>query len=273
MLEHHHYTGTDVSPRAAANITRAPGHTLRMGISRAYRSPTFFEEEGNQVFLLQSGAIGDVVTVPSDGLEPERLLSREIGYVGHFPTARLEVDVRLFKDHIDRFIGQSNGWFDPSDDASIRPKELKSGNIGTVDTQGGELQLRWRPTESLDVVAYFARVFMRSDIRSPTAANFNRDIPVSAPRNSWQILTSYRMGHGWMASLGAWHYDRMKWLSEGDLTQMFTRVDARLARRWKWGGRDVEMAIVGQNLGDAYTEFRDTNVFSSRVYGSFSMAW
>jgi iron complex outermembrane receptor protein len=273
MLEHHYYTGADVSPRAAVNFTLAPGHTLRMGISRAYRSPTFFEEEGNQVFLLQSGAIGDVVTVPSDGLEPERLLSREIGYVGQFPPARLELDVRLFKDHIDRFIGQNNGWFDPSDDASIRPKELKSGNIGTVDTQGGELQLRWRPTESLDVVAYFARVFMRSDIPSPTAANFNKDIPVSSPRNSWQILTSYRMGHGWMASLGAWHYDRMKWLSEGDLTQMFTRVDARLARRWKWEGRDVEMAIVGQNLGDAYTEFRDTNVYSSRVYGSFSMAW
>lgn len=273
MLEHHYYTGVDISPRAAVNFTLAPGHTLRMGISRAYRSPTFFEEEGNQVFLLQSGAIGDVVTVPSGGLEPERLLSREIGYVGQFQPIRLELDVRLFKDHIDQFIGQSNDLFDPSDDASIRPKELQSGNIGTVDTQGGELQLRWRPTESLDIAAYFARVFMRSDIPTANAANFNKDVPVSSPRNSWQVLASYRLGNGWMTSVGAWHYDEMKWLSEGDLTEMFTRVDVRLARRWKWQGRDVEAAIVGQNLGDDYTEFRDTNVFSRRVYGSLSVAW
>ncbi|MDP2029403.1 MAG: TonB-dependent receptor [Thiobacillus sp.] len=270
MLEHHYYTGADVSPRAAVNFTLAPGHTIRLGVARAYRSPTFFEEEGNQVFLLQSGAIGDVVTVPSDGLDPERLLSREIGYVGQWQPAKLELDVRLYRDHIDNFIGQYTDFFDSSDDSSIRAKELKSANIGNVDIQGGEIQLRWRPTESLDVAAYFARVFLRS---YTAVKNFNRDIPVSAPRNSWQVLASYRLGNGWVTSVGAWHNDSMKWLSEGDFTQMFTRVDARLARRWTWQGHDVEAAIVGQNLGDDYTEFRDTNVFSSRVYGSFSLAW
>ncbi|HEX7970899.1 MAG TPA: hypothetical protein VF501_01565 [Thiobacillus sp.] len=65
----------------------------------------------------------------------------------------------------------------------------------------------------------------------------------------------------------------MKWLSEGDLTQAFNRVDARLARRWKWQGSEVEAAVVGQNLGDKYTEFRDTNIFSRRVYGSLSFNW
>lgn len=276
MVEHHYYTGVDVSPRAAVNFTLVPGHTLRMGISRAYRSPTFFEEEGNQVYLLQSGAIANVVTVPSDGLKPERVLSREIGYVGQWQPTRLELDVRLFKDHIDQFIGQRSALFDPVDDGIAIPSirnELKSTNIGTVDIQGSEFQLRWRPTQALDIVAHFSRVFMRSEITPGSAASFNRDIPVSSPRNSWQLLASYRFGAGWMASVGAWHYDEMKWLSEGDLTEMFTRVDARLARRWKWQGRDVEAAIVGQNLGDDYAEFRDTNVFSKRVYGSLSLAW
>ena len=65
----------------------------------------------------------------------------------------------------------------------------------------------------------------------------------------------------------------VKWLTEGDLTRAYTRVDARLARRWKWQGREVEAALVGQNLGDDYEEFRDTNIFSSRVYGSLAFAW
>ncbi len=50
-------------------------------------------------------------------------------------------------------------------------------------------------------------------------------------------------------------------------------IDARLARRWTWQGREVEAALVGQNLGEDYAEFRDTNVFSRRVYGSLSFAW
>ena len=56
MLEHHYFTGTDISPRVAANFTVVPGHVVRLGVSRAYRSPTFFEEEGNQVYLRDSGA-------------------------------------------------------------------------------------------------------------------------------------------------------------------------------------------------------------------------
>ena len=67
MLEHHYFTGVDISPRVAANFTLMPGHVIRLGISRAYRSPTFFEEQGNQVYVLQSGTVADVVTVPSDG--------------------------------------------------------------------------------------------------------------------------------------------------------------------------------------------------------------
>lgn len=268
MLEYHYFTGADLSPRAAVNLTLAPGHVVRLGVARAYRSPTFFEQRGNQVLVLQSGALVDAVTVPSDGLDPERVLSREIGYVGQWRPARLELDVRLYRDRIDRFIGQLRADF--FDDGAFRQNEFKSANIGRVDAHGGEIQLRWRPLPALDVSAHYARVFLAADT---VRRNFNVDIPLSAPRNSWGLLASYRLGNGWETSLFAQRSDAQKWLSEGDLTPAFNRVDARLARRWKWQGRDVEAAVVGQNLGDDYHEFRDTNTFSRRVYGSLSLAW
>ncbi len=268
MVEHHYYTGTDVSPRAAVNLTLSPGQVVRLGVSKAYRSPTFFEEEGNQIYLLTSGALLDAVTVPSNGLKPERVLSREIAYLGQWRPARLEWDVRLFRDHIDDFIGNEKGDFFP--DGALRPNEFRYANIGTVDSHGGEIQLRWRPLPALDVSAHFARVFLSADT---TVNNFNVDIPQSAPRNSWGVLASYRLGKGWETSLGAWHYDVTKWLSEGDITQPYTRVDARVARRWNWQGYQVEAALVGQNLGDDYNEFRDTNTFSRRVYGSLGFNW
>lgn len=117
---------------------------------------------------------------------------------------------------------------------------------------------------------HYARVLLEADT---SVTNFNRDIPVSAPRNSWGLLANYRLGNGWETSLFVQRSDAQKWLTEGDVTQAFARVDARLARRWKWQGHDVEAAVVGQNLGKDYQEFRDTNIFSRRVYGSLGLAW
>jgi iron complex outermembrane receptor protein len=268
MLEHHYFTDTDISPRAAVSFTLHPGHVLRMGLSQAFRSPTFFEEDGNQVFLLDTGAVADWVTVPSLGLRPERVRSREIAYLGQWRPARLELDVRLYRDHIDDFIGTEKDDFVA--DGTLRENEFRYANIGTVDAHGGEIQLRWHPTSQWDISAHYARVYLDADT---SVSSFNKDIPLSAPRNSWGLLASYRLGSGWEASVGAWHYDDTKWLSEGDLVQNHTRIDARLARRWTWQGREVEAALVGQNLGEDYTEFRDTNIFSRRVYGSVSLAW
>lgn len=268
MLEHHYFTGTDISPRAAISYTLTPGHIVRLGVSQAYRSPTFLEEEGNQVFRLASGSILDVVTIPSNGLKPERVRSHELAYLGRWAEARVEWDVRLYRDRIVDFIGQEKGDF--VTDGLLRPNEFRYGNIGTVDAHGGEIQLRWRPSQQWDVSAHYARVYLDADT---SVNNFNEDIPLSAPRNSWGLLTRYRFAGGWEASVGAWHYDDTKWLSEGDDVQNYTRIDARLARRWMWQGREVEAALVGQNLGEDYVEFRDTNVFSRRVYGSLSFAW
>ena len=271
MLEHHYFTGADASPRAAVNFTLAPGHVVRLGISRAYRSPTFYEEQGNQIILRDTGAPADVVTVLSGGLEPERILSREIGYVGYWRPLRLEMDVRLYRDHIDNFMGQVKVLPNPAYDASsFQPKVFYFDNIGGVDAQGGEIQLRWRPSHAVDVSAHYARVFLSTDT---TDSSFKKDIPKSAPRNSWGLLANYRLGNGWETSVFAQNSDPQKWLTEGDITQAFTRVDLRLARRWKWQGNEVEAAVVGQNLGEDYQEFRDTNVFSRRVYGSLTFTW
>lgn len=272
MLEHHYFTGTDISPRAAASFTLVPGHVLRLGSSRAYRSPTFFEEEGNQVLVQPSGALADVYTVPAIGLAPERILSRELGYVGYWRPARLELDVRLFRDKISDFIGQQKGDFFSGDNGYtiISGNEFRYENLGTVRSRGGELQLHWQPLVGLDLNAHYARVHVSANT---ARENYNVDIPRSAPRYSWGLLANYRLGRGWEASVGAWRSDTVIWLTEGDITRPYTRVDARLARRWKWLGREVEAALVGQNLGEDYEEFRNTNIFSRRVYGSVAFAW
>lgn len=199
MLEHHYFTGIDISPRVAANFTLTPGHVIRLGISRAYRSPTFFEEKGNQVYVLQSGAVADVVTVPSDGLAPERVLSREIAYVGFWRPARLEMDVRLFQDKIDDFIGQDKYDFAPSDDGGIRPNEFKYANIGSARSHGGEIQLRWRPVHALDLSAHYSRVFLEAHFGGgwhPQRHQFQQGRP--------RLRTAQHLGPACQLSSGSW---------------------------------------------------------------------
>ncbi|OJW80249.1 MAG: hypothetical protein BGO62_15800 [Thiobacillus sp. 65-1402] len=254
MLEHHYFTGTDVSPRAAVNYTLAEGHTLRLNVSQAYRSPTFFEQKGNVSYYTTTGTLLEQVFAPSSPLRPERILSREIGYVGDYAAMHVQLDIKLFRDTIHDHINSSGspGRFTNREDFSVR---------------GGDLQLHWQPVSNLRLSAQYARAFIDA------GPSVDRDLARSAPRNSFSLLARYDLGQGWMASAGAYRSGRMKWLSEGDVTQAFTRWDARLARRWKWEGREVETALVGQNLGKDYGEFREENVFSRRVYGSLSLAW
>lgn len=254
MLEHHYFTGTDLSPRLALNYTVVDGHTLRMNLSQAYRSPTFFERKGNLSYYTTDGTLALQLFAPSKPLRPERILSRELGYVGHFPAVHLQLDAKLFHDTIDDYINSDGtpATFD---------------NRGGLTVRGGDLQLNWQPVPELRLSAQFARAFIEA---APTV---DEDLTQSAPRNTFSLLASYELGRGWTASAGVYRSGFMKWLSEGDETEAFTRWDARLARRWAWRGHELEAAVAGQNLSEDYQEFRNTNIFSRRVYGSLSFAW
>ena len=254
MLEHHYFTGTDISPRVAVNYTLAPGHTVRLNLSQAYRSPTFFEQNGRLNYYSTAGVQVQQVYVPSSALRPERIQSREVGYVGQYKPLRLQLDAKLFHDTIDHFINSQGS-------------PAQSGNRARFTVRGGDLQLSWRPVSALRVSAQYARTFIEAD------RSVDKDLNQSAPRNNFSLLARYDLGQGWTTSAGVYRSGRMKWLSDGDTTQAYTRWDVRLARRWKWQGNDVEAAVVGQNLGGDYSEFRPENHFSQRIYGSFSVAW
>ena len=254
MLEHHFYTGTDLSPRLALNYTLAPGHALRLNLSQAYRSPTFFEQQGNWRYYTTTGVPLLQLFAPSDTLRPERILSREIGYVGQFPELKLQLDVKLFHDSLYDYINNSGspGRYTNRDDFSVR---------------GGDVQLNWRPAERLQISAQYARALIDAD------SSVDRDLEASAPPHVFSLLARMELGQGWQASTGVYYSGDMKWLSDGDATEAFTRWDVRLARRWLWQGQAVEAALVGQSLGSGYSEFRAENRFSPRGYASLSMRW
>jgi len=273
MLEHHYYTGFNVSPRLALNYDLAPDHTLRLNVSQAYRTPTFLEQDGRYVYRSTTGLAVDVIGISPNDLRPERIRSHEVGYVGRYRPWHLQLDAKLFHDEVDDYIGTTPttlpvGAELVSGGNPGRAREVVNG--GSLTLRGGDLQLSWQPTPAFRLSVQYARVFIST---SPALDLVDDDVTDSAPRDSFSLLARHDLGQGWTASAGVYHTGRMIWLDDGDPTPAFTRVDVRLARRWNWQGREVEAALVGQNLGEDYSEFREENIFSRRVYGSLSLGW
>lgn len=251
-----------------------PRHTLRWAVSRATRSPTFYEEKGNSALFAPDGMLVDQDIVPSSGLDSEVNTSMELGYLGQWPEWGGQLDVRLYRDHVTDYIGQQKASSSPvkrvlgSD--SFSDKFFQYTNGGSLDVTGLDAQLVWKPQRdfSLHLAQAFARVKA-----SQGALEVDDDLPDAAPEWTSSLLASWRFAPGWSTSAMVYHSEPMKWLSEGDPTESYTRTDLRLEHTFKQAGVNVEWAFGVQNLGDDYTEFRRQNVFTQRAYTTLCFDW
>ena len=105
MLEHHYFTGTDISPRVAFNYTRHPGHTLRFSVSQACRSPTVYEQDGNVAtrdidgtLVNRTNPVLHVAPARAPGFSRNRLC-------GQLKSHGLNWNARLFYDTLSDYIG------------------------------------------------------------------------------------------------------------------------------------------------------------------------
>lgn len=109
-VDHHSDYATQLSPSATAVYAVAPGHNVRAGYQRAFKSPTILENHllingilvGNRTgFEIRDADGGVVATI--DPLEPERVNSVELGYKGVFGT-RLFVEGVIYNSWYRNFI-------------------------------------------------------------------------------------------------------------------------------------------------------------------------
>jgi iron complex outermembrane receptor protein len=260
----------NVSPRAAVNFHVTPQHTLRMGVSVAYRTPSLVE---NNYPAVQAGTLFiPSVTVTSPGLAPERLLSREIGYLGEFPAMATSLDLRLFNDQL------SDGIYVSSTRASFV-------NGFSAQYRGFEATLKHAFGENSDLTVNFAHELASSNgpalgaagQRSLSSSNpLNNDIlSASTPKNSASLLYSQRLFHDYSASVAYYRQDAMQPFDRGaiDYQPIQRRMDVRIAKSFNDPGTGRgDVALVVQNLFDhGYTEYIASNVFNRRVYATLTL--
>jgi len=96
MLEDDGMGHRNLSPRASLNYHVTPEHTLRAGASVAYRSPVMFEQKSNTSYTFSSSRPFRSV----GALRPERVFSKEIGYLGEFRKMGVSLDARIYQDQV-----------------------------------------------------------------------------------------------------------------------------------------------------------------------------
>jgi len=243
MAENNNFTGTDITPRIAANWHFLPGHTLRISQSEATRTPSVYEKRGEEYWRTSGG----YPNLPA--LRPERVEASDIGYLGKL--GEVDVDFRLFREVYSELIAD-------------RKEAVVNGNLnsGSATIKGFETQLKWQIGERTRLVYALSHGIVASP-------NVDK-IPYtnSVPTNSQSWLLSHRFDQQWSASLagyqvGETHFSRTDYdpkQGRGYFIETFRRWDGRVAYAFRTGGTNGELALMVQNLADVnYFEFRHDN--------------
>lgn len=263
--------GNSVSPRATLHWQPNPNHSFRIGISKAYRNPVMFEALANANITVLKPDGNVLVQVPhiisSSVVKPESMLSRDIGYLGVWPEAGLTVDLRLFRERFDHFIllDKPLGAAHQCPISTTTPTGARDWcNNGGSLQQGYEFQLKWNPNASNTVMLNHA------DLRI--------DAHMSEKNYSPPRMTGLYLMHDFSQamnlSLSQYWISGFEAIGQGKIPS-YSRLDARLAKRFSVDGLDGQIALVWQNLGDSYTEFNSRNppenVFDRRAYVHFQL--
>jgi iron complex outermembrane recepter protein len=252
MLEDNNLTGTDVAPQISVNYRFAHDHVLRVGVAKALRTPTLFEEKLQSVRIVGPPPGSTVVT--QGGLLPESIISSEVGYIGAWPEWRTTLEVKAFYETLSNLIHLTSegGTFPPS------PRTVVNGD--DVRQWGLEGQFVWRPFPQSSIAVSAAH------LQADSADRFG-SYSTSAPRDTVHILMSQRFADTWDASLTFHQQSSYNPIGVGVTQAGFSRIDTRIAKSFPFERGAAEVAFVIENLFDRhYTEFRPENVAERRAW-------
>jgi iron complex outermembrane receptor protein len=278
MLEDNGMGSQNNSPRASLNYHITPQHTLRVGISTATRSPAMMEryiDANNAIF-------GGAYVPPAIPLTPEKILSREVGYIGEFPSLGMVFSTRTYIDQVSDMI-----LVDKCVDGTTSCSQDSWKNLGYAEFKGVEATLKyfWDEKRSFLTANYnYQRAtlglsglptqyygILGADVRSFYQKEFIGLFPETVQSNSGSLLLSQNIADSWQFSIGYYFRAPVRVLDvSSDVTPEFRmrRWDMRLAKTFKLDkGHSAEIAAIVQNVGqDDYTKYDTLNAEVNVVF-------
>lgn len=264
MLEHDAMGNREFSPRVSMNYHLVPQHTVRIAASIAHRTPSLGEQYANQANQYQLGykyEPGPAIT--SAGLTPEKILSREIGYLGELRDWNTSIDLRLFSDQMSNMLyplPNSSSW----------------GNGMTANYKGIETTIKYSFNSSSNLSFNYTNENVDSNSGTLSLGQLN-SLSESLPKTIVSMLYSQQLPNDASFSAAYYFQSSMLGFDRGPIDYQPThrRVDIRIAQPFKkFGGMNGEIAAVVQNLFNTdYTEYIATALFNRRAFVTLTLHW
>ncbi|MDT8451960.1 MAG: TonB-dependent receptor [Gammaproteobacteria bacterium] len=259
LLEKSKTLGTEVSPRLALIHKFNEKHSLRIGISKAIRSPFIGEEFGNVAFShdLTSGGAPIGVTlveqqlVPNSNIEHETIISREIGYFGQFLDDKLLINARIFHDRLDDLIQREAI---PIATDNFDGKTHINNNLISTKVTGAELEFDLRTGYALRFFGNvnYLKIKSHDELLALTAEEYMN----SAPEWTASLLVIKQFSKQYSGSLGLYHVGEMGWLDvPGEPASSYNTMDLRLSKTNRQSGSLSRLSLVLKNLLAEYNNY------------------
>jgi iron complex outermembrane receptor protein len=198
-------------------------------------------------------APGPIPSIIAPGnLQAEEVVSREVGYLGEFTNLGLGLNVRMFHEQVNGFIRQIAG-----------PGYKTYANHEDFAIKGLEYQLKWQPWQG----GQFILNQTHTDITSKDG--LVNGIPtletaLAAPRLGSSLAYFQKLPG--QLTLSLMHTKNQPASLIADLPYPLSRTDLRLAKALRWGSHQGEIALVVQNLGSAYPDYKREFLFERQAF-------
>lgn len=267
MAEWSDIAGGGLSPRLGVNYLLADHQALRASITRALRNPSLLEEHFDYGLRFNDGSPLDVIHYSFGNLNPERLVSTELAYIGQWPERGLSAELKLFRERLSDEIDEVRFKSFPEPMKIVNKGVYLRSNGGRTTINGVEGQLRfvWQGGGLLTLNASIADADSRPSVNATKLDRKNS----GTPSLTAGLLISQPLDQAWTAGFAVYRLDKMAWYGDGSDVKGYTRVDLRLARRLYRGSQRGLIELLIQNLGPGHMEFLDKMEFPRKQAGLF----
>jgi len=242
MAERSSASGSTFAPRMMLNWQATAGHTLRAGVAKAFRPPSVFEKQGDIRYSVANQLLL-VTTLARGRVEPESVLTRELGYLAEVGLFNSRLDVRVFDEAIGGFI-QSQKYALPAG-TSLYPSEPRDYINGeSLSIRGLEAQWQSRPWQGSRLALNLERSQMVL-----TAPGLDLDLLSAVPRTAYTVSLRQQLPAGWEFAVNHRYLDSVTLPSTSSYRGSLSRTDWRVAKTLRWGQYRGEIALTVQNAG------------------------
>lgn len=218
--EDNNFNKGELSTRLGANVTIATGHVLRFAVAESWRQPFLAEQLHNVALRLNDGTLFEQIQIAPEELDPERMRSYEIGYVGRWFGGQLSTEVKLYREEFEDEVEFVFDPFFPENATIFNPGAITDVNGGETDITGIETGVNWKMTRRSQLWLSYAFSEVDQHCQALAFRCFHEND--ATPRHTASVLASHNFDGGWEASVGYYYLDEMAWILWGAIESLMT---------------------------------------------------